>query len=174
MRKSVLISLGLVLTSMAAVAQADSVSMTVKGAKQGDIKGSATEKGREGTMTCLEFASEVVSPRDAASGQATGKRQHKPMRCVKRVDRASPALFNALVTNEMLSEVTFQLWSASKGGQQSRAYTVALKSAQLTSLRQYLNADGVLMEELQLTFAGITVTWHDGDLVAQDSLRMEK
>ncbi|MDQ8186872.1 type VI secretion system tube protein Hcp [Pelagicoccus sp. SDUM812002] len=36
----------------------------------------------------------LVSPRDAASGLATGKRQHKPITIVKQVDKSSP-LFQA-------------------------------------------------------------------------------
>jgi hypothetical protein len=32
----------------------------------------------------------VVSPRDAASGQATGKRQHKPFTITKELDKMSP------------------------------------------------------------------------------------
>jgi type VI secretion system secreted protein Hcp len=40
-------------------------------------------------------ASAVVSPRDAASGQATGKRQHRPLTFVHHVDKASPKLAQA-------------------------------------------------------------------------------
>lgn len=36
--------------------------------------------------------SEVVSPRDAASGLPTGKRQHKPMTITKELDKSSPKL----------------------------------------------------------------------------------
>jgi hypothetical protein len=36
--------------------------------------------------------SEVVSPRDAASGLPTGKRQHKPMTITKELDKSTPKL----------------------------------------------------------------------------------
>lgn len=35
-------------------------------------------------------SSDVKSPRDAASGQASGKRQHEPVRIIKEVEPASP------------------------------------------------------------------------------------
>ncbi len=38
------------------------------------------------------FTNDVVSPRDAASGLPTGKRQHKPIRIVKEIDKSSPLI----------------------------------------------------------------------------------
>jgi len=35
---------------------------------------------------------EIVSPRDAASGQATGKRSHSPITITKEIDKSSPLL----------------------------------------------------------------------------------
>lgn len=44
--------------------------------------------GTTGTAT----STDVVSPRDAASGLPTGKRQHKPVRITKEWDAATPKL----------------------------------------------------------------------------------
>ncbi len=41
----------------------------------------------------------VTSPRDSASGMATGKRMHKPMLLSKRVDKSSPQLFSLEVAD---------------------------------------------------------------------------
>lgn len=41
------------------------------------------------TQACLTIGSQPS--RDAASGQATGKRTHKPMTFTKEIDKASPA-----------------------------------------------------------------------------------
>jgi len=43
---------------------------------------------------------EIISPRDVVSGQATGKRQHKPFVITKELDKSTPLLFSALVNNE--------------------------------------------------------------------------
>jgi len=40
----------------------------------------------------------LVSPRDAASGLPTGKRQHKPVRTTRPVDKASPLLASPMTT----------------------------------------------------------------------------
>jgi len=75
--------------------------LTLKGQKQGNINGSVTQKGRENSILVHAFSQEVVSPRDPASGLATGKRQHKPLLIVKEIDKSSPLLWNALINNEI-------------------------------------------------------------------------
>ncbi len=47
--------------------------------------------GRTDSPDCLA-AHEVKSPRDAASGQATGKRMHKPLVVTKELDKSTPLL----------------------------------------------------------------------------------
>jgi type VI secretion system secreted protein Hcp len=46
--------------------------LRLKGQKQGEIKGSVTQKGREGKILVIGAEHEVLSPRDASSGLATG------------------------------------------------------------------------------------------------------
>ncbi len=55
----------------------------------------------------VSLSHSVVSPRDAASGLATGKRMHKPMAITKNLDKSSPQLFTLVVT-EPGSSVTIQ------------------------------------------------------------------
>src|SRR5579872_4319813 len=46
----------------------------------------------------LGFSMGVTAPRDSASGQASGKRQHKPIVVVKDVDTSSSQMFGALAS----------------------------------------------------------------------------
>src|SRR5262245_39730421 len=75
--------------------------LVVKGQKQGDIRGSVTQRPRENSILVQSISHEIVSPRDVASGQATGKRQHKPLSIRKTVDKSSPQLWRALASNEL-------------------------------------------------------------------------
>ena len=59
--------------------------LRVVGTRQGEIKGSVTQKGREGRIAVIAVSHELLSPRDAATGQATGKRQHKPFVITKEL-----------------------------------------------------------------------------------------
>ncbi|MCB1185762.1 type VI secretion system tube protein Hcp [bacterium] len=52
---------------------------------------------------CWSWGS-LSSNRDAASGMASGKRQHKPLTITKEIDKSSPLLYNVLVNNENVSQ----------------------------------------------------------------------
>lgn len=51
----------------------------------------------EETMEVYGFSHEVVSPRDAASGLPTGKRQHKPFSVTKPADKATGMLLSTML-----------------------------------------------------------------------------
>ncbi len=46
--------------------------------KQGLIRGSVTQKGREGKILVFAVAHEIVCPRDPTNGRPTCKRMHMP------------------------------------------------------------------------------------------------
>jgi type VI secretion system secreted protein Hcp len=164
--KAIWLGTVLVMLSTASTALADTVFMTVKAAKQGDIKGSATQKGREGAMQCTSFSSEVLVPRDTATGKASGKLQLDPIKCVKRIDRASPQLVNALMTNEALTDVTFSFSQPGKAGD-AVAYTVRLKNATVAGVRQFLDPAGLAQEEISISYQQATLTFVDGGVTAE-------
>ena len=89
---------------------ATSAYLTVHLQTQGDIKGGATEKGREGSIPLISVAYEVDVPIDPATGHVTGRRAHKPITIVKVIDQASPQLLRALVSNEALASVRIEFW----------------------------------------------------------------
>ncbi len=64
------------------------------------------EKGGA-VSSSVSLSHSVVSPRDSASGLATGKRMHKPMILTKRLDKSSPQLFSLVVVDSG-SSVTIQ------------------------------------------------------------------
>jgi type VI secretion system secreted protein Hcp len=158
----------------AAFAESDAF-MRIKG-KSGDIKGGATQKGREGMIIVNAIDHSVVVPVDASSGLASGRRLHKPIVITKGIDRSSPALHQALAQNEALSEVTIQFFEAGRDGVERNHYTIVLKNARITGLRHVMldNSKPDLArlpayEELSLVYETITWTWNDGGLSATDT-----
>ncbi|MEO6833074.1 MAG: type VI secretion system tube protein TssD, partial [Chitinophagaceae bacterium] len=87
--------------------------LKLKGQKQGEIKGSVTQKGREGSIMVKAASHEIISPRDPASGLPTGKRQHKPLVITKEIDKSSPLLLTALCSNENLTSVVLDFYQPS-------------------------------------------------------------
>lgn len=155
--------------------------LTLKGQKLGDIRGGVTQKGREGAILVHAVRHEVRSPRDPASGQAAGKRVHAPLVITKDLDRSTPLLYQALVTNENL-EWTLRFWRADLAGgtgpgagAERQHFTIKLVNAAIASidLRQPDNrlpelAKLAEYEEVSFTYQKIEWTWVDGGITASD------
>jgi hypothetical protein len=77
--------------------EASSGPIYLKVASSGDLDGDGAPDTAIVRMTCaggqpVSTHYQVTSPRDAASGLATGKRQHKPITIIKEWDAATPQL----------------------------------------------------------------------------------
>ena len=110
--------------------------LTVEGDRQGNIEGDSQRSGYEGMMEIHGWSHEVSSPRDAATGLPTGRRQHKPLTVTKPVDKASPLLMGALTTNENLSSVVLRCVAPSADGSEEQYYTIELVNATVSNIRQ--------------------------------------
>ena len=149
--------------------------MRVTGETQGAIKGSVTQKGREDSMMIIGFSHEVVSPRDAASGLPTGKRQHKPITITKELDKATPLLWSVLVHNENITDWEVRFWQPSKSGQEFQFYTVQLVNASIASIRTEMlnnkypeNMQHREREHIAFTYQKIIWTFEEGGITAED------
>jgi type VI secretion system secreted protein Hcp len=154
--------------------------LNLKGQRQGEIKGSVTQKGREGKIAIIAVSHEIISPRDPASGLPTGKRMHKPFVVTKELDKSSPLLYNALVNNENIPDWQLQFWTpqikATTGsGNEVQHYTVKLTNANVASIafRMANNKHPDLMkfaeyEEVAFTYQKVGWTWNDGGVSAED------
>jgi type VI secretion system secreted protein Hcp len=111
---------------------ANSYYLKVKGAKQGDIKGEAGKKSDR--IPILGFSYGVQSPRDVSTGQASGKRQHRPVTIYKEWGVASPQLYEALVTNERLTSVTIDEIRTDPAGRDTVYMEIRLTNATITSI----------------------------------------
>ncbi|MGA7340575.1 MAG: type VI secretion system tube protein TssD, partial [Terracidiphilus sp.] len=134
-----------------------------------------TQKGREGSILVHAFSNEILSPRDAASGLPTGKRQHKPITILKDVDKASPLLWNALVTNENLITWELKFWTTTAAGVETQIYTVSLTNASIASMKESMadnedpaKANLPLQEQISFVYQKIEWTWTDGGITAVD------
>jgi type VI secretion system secreted protein Hcp len=154
--------------------------LKLKGQKSGEVKGSVTQKGREGKIMVHAYTHEIVTPRDAASGLPTGKRQHKPLTITKEIDKASPILYQIMVTNENIPEFELQFWmpqikAAAGGGAEVQFYTIKLTNANIAQMHEYMldnkipaNMPIPPMETVSFTYQKIEWTWVDGGITAND------
>ena len=150
--------------------------LKVKGAAQGDITGSVTQKGKEGTIAVIAIDHSIISPRDPASGLPTGKRMNSPLVIVTHIDKATPLLYQALVTNENLPTVELDFYKTGQDGVEKIYFKIVLTNANLSSINQTkLNSQDDPntnlfgeYEELSFTYQKIQWTWIDGGITAED------
>ncbi|MBI4702374.1 MAG: type VI secretion system tube protein Hcp [Deltaproteobacteria bacterium] len=149
--------------------------LTLEGDKQGKINGSVTQAGRVDTMMIIATSHEVVSPRDAASGLPTGKRQHKPFTITKEIDKATPLLYYTLVNNENIKTWKLMYWQPSPTGQEVQHYTVQLMNASISGIRHEMlnnkypeNMQHKEREHISFCYQKIIWTWEDGGVTAED------
>lgn len=147
------------------------------GQKTGAIRGSVTQKGREGKIMVIAVDHELSSPRDPSSGLPTGKLRHKPIRITKELDRSSPLLYQLLTTNENLTEWELQFWkpmvTATGTATEVQHYTMKLMNANIADIEFHMlnNKNPDLMkyaefEEISFTYQSIDWTWTDGGITA--------
>lgn len=58
----------------------------------------------DGKLQSARLHHEVRSPRDVASGQATGKRMHRPLKIIKEWGPATPQLYSMKITPKIAKE----------------------------------------------------------------------
>jgi type VI secretion system secreted protein Hcp len=109
--------------------------VTVEGTKQGKIKGDSTRESHKASIPCFGFTYEVTSPRDLASGQASGKRQHKPITVQSEWGASTPQLWQALVTNEVLKSVLIEFMKTTPEGVEEVYSTIKLTNATVSNAK---------------------------------------
>lgn len=154
----------LTLPTIVGPAQQGAIHMSVKGQKQGQIKGESTISGIEGTIVCVGFSHEVVSPRDAATGLPTGKRQHKAIKLLKYIDRTSPQLYSALVFNETLTNVILNFYQTNSRGLAINIYRITLTNASISRMA----SDFPNLETIEMTYQKIEWTHVPSEVTAMD------
>ena len=168
---TLLVIAGAVLAPVVAVA--GPIYVTVEGVNQGVFRGEALAEQHQDKLVAISYNHKVLSPRDAATGQASGKRQHSPVVIEKAIGAASPQLMQALISNETLPSVVFEFQ-----GKDSVEYTVELSNATVgrivQSTDQGADTGGTtsqtgVFEKVSFFYEKITFESTVGQTVTQDA-----
>ncbi len=149
--------------------------LTLTGEKQGAIKGSCTQKGRENTILVQAVEHDVSIPRDPQTGLATGKRVHHPLTIVKAIDKSSPLLYMALTTGEHLKSVELKWYQINEKGQEENYFITALEDAIIVSMKSWKKntLDPAFshlgdMEDVSFTYRKIMWRWVKDGIESED------
>ncbi len=149
--------------------------MKLTGANQGAIDGDCQQKGREKTILIYALDHSVETPVDSHTGQATGKRMHKPLIITKHIDTATPKLQQACSTSETMTDVEIDFYQINQKGQEEHYFTIKLTNAVIVKTRLYKPMTFVPdnkpfhdMEEVHFNYQKIIWTYNDGGIEAED------
>jgi type VI secretion system secreted protein Hcp len=156
--------------------------VSIKGTKQGQFKGESNKANRKDWIPVVGFTMGLKSPRDAATGQATGKRQLEPVTFLKEWGAASPQGLTACSTNEVLTSVLFEFITTGPAGAELVGQTVTLTNATISEVLRATGGPGERpgsisipagtdtkgFETWSLTFAKIQVEDNEGKTIYTD------
>ncbi|HYT54598.1 MAG TPA: type VI secretion system tube protein TssD [Verrucomicrobiae bacterium] len=146
------------------------IYIAVEGTKQGKFKGESPVMAFKDQSRVLKFSYGVVSPRDLFTGQASGKRQHKPIVITREPGAASPQFLTALVTNEVLKPVVIKFLRGNVNtGVSEVQQIITLTNPSISDFRQYVGDDGRWLEDVAFTFQQIQIDNRPGKTTAVDS-----
>ena len=153
-------------------------SISVEGTKQGVFKGESTRPMQKGKIAGVAFYYGVKSPRDAASGMASGRRTQSGITFTKAIDGTTLQFFQAMTTNEILKSVVLEFWGSRPDGTEAIFYTIKLTNATVSGIEQYAGRapegdvarpmDGTPLEDITVNFQKIELVSPFGVTVADE------
>lgn len=109
----------------------------------GAFPGTSIRNDHTDKIEIISFEYELIAPKDPQRGpQATGRRQHKPIRICKNLDATTPIFFNACATNEFLTGMTFEFWQTNAEGVQEIYLEIGLENAAIASIKYTTGFEG--------------------------------
>jgi type VI secretion system secreted protein Hcp len=123
-----------------------------------DVKGESTQLS-DGSIECHSFAIGVSNPIDWSTGAASGRREYSAIVITKRIDRASPLIWKALCTNQIV-EGKFKFFRppVDGGAVDEQFYTVEFKNGRIESVSQSIASDHPA-ENISFAYRTITITY---------------
>jgi len=105
-----------------------------QGAFTADSVGNIYVEGHEDEILVQAVNHGVGVPTDPQSGQPTGQRVHSPLTVTCALNKATPLIFNTVVTGEKLLTVVLKWYRTSVDGKQEHFFTYELEDAIATDL----------------------------------------
>ncbi len=148
--------------------------MTIEGTTQGNITqdaftedsvGNIWQEGHENEVVVQAFKHNVMIPRDPQSGQPSGQRTHRPVTVTKIFDKASPLLYNALCSGELLTTVEIKWYRTAASGTQEHYFTIKLEDAIIVDIQGYMPncqdpANDTFTHLEDVSFSYRSITWN--------------
>jgi type VI secretion system secreted protein Hcp len=140
----------------------------ITGQTQGWIQGESTNASTTAWIVTDALATSVYIPLNDLNMPADN-RVHRPIQFIKQFDKSTPRLFQALITNEILTNVTYRYYT-NDGGVDRLLTEIILNNARLVNISGNVTVDLTTPKEiLGFTFQTIIIKQYiyatDGSLL---------
>lgn len=133
------------------------------GAFTSDSVGNIYVEGHEDEIMVQKFNHVVTVPTDPQSGQPSGQRVHKPFEFTSALNKATPLLYNALASGEMLTKVELKWYRTSIEGKQEHFFSTILEDATIINIdcnmphcQDTANADFTQLVTVSMSYRKVT------------------
>ena len=130
------------------------------------IDGESADRNHRDWCDITSFSRGITTPAGATGAtRRRGAAQFGDLTIVRRVDRASPKLEEALTTGQVVPTVTIDVTASYGGGGRMTYYQIVLTNVRITSYSQRLDgaSEGPIVEEIGLGFERMAVTYSQID-----------
>jgi type VI secretion system secreted protein Hcp len=131
--------------------------LSLKTKRAGKIKGESTTAGHEDDIQLTGFTWGVASATAIGSGQATSRRQYRPLVISKGIDSSSTGLASALSTNDEVKEAVLALRKA--GGTALDYCTIKISNGRVTDIEIDVDVNGIPVEKVTLVYTVIDIEY---------------
>jgi type VI secretion system secreted protein Hcp len=140
------------------------------------IQGESQDSTHKKSIHLESFGWSCLSPRDVSTQQPIGKRQHRPLSCVKHTDAATALLLQALFSNRKIDSGKIYV---RKAGEVQRDYLIIeLTTVFVTNFSISSPIASLPIENFDLVYEKINVTYREqtalgtlgGPVTAEDVL----
>ena len=137
----------------------------------GKIQGQFSGENGTNRIEVPGYEMDLNTAREASSGMATGRRQYSPILFQKSSGAASIQFFKALINNEKLSSVIFEVYEPSAtSGATVLSYKIVLTDASVSGFKQsFVEGQKGLVDFIKLVFVSINLTYMNGGVTASDT-----
>ena len=105
------------------------------------------------------FSAANIGSQASGSGAGAGKVTFNPFSITREIDKASPVLFKACITGQLIAKVTLELLPAGQKGTVSPFLVVVLKDVFVSTISEAGNVHGgVPLEEIVFSFRSFQIT----------------
>jgi type VI secretion system secreted protein Hcp len=131
--------------------------LSLKTKRAGKIKGESSTAGHEDDIELTGFSWGVASASAIGSGQATARRQYRPLVVSKGIDSSSTGLASALATNDEVKEAVLTLRKS--GGAALDYVTIKISSGRVTDIEIDVDVNGVPIEKVTFVYTVIDIEY---------------